>query len=110
MDKETKKEFETLARMVADGFGHTDKKIDGVDKKVDAVDRKVDDLAKKSGLRFMELESKMDEGFKNVDSRLLVIERDIAEIRSHFVYRNEFEDLAIRVKYLETKLGLESGK
>lgn len=110
MDKETKKEFENLARMVADGFGHTDKKIDAVAGRAEAVDKKVDELTKKTGLRFMDLESKMVEGFKNVDSRLLVIERDIAEIRSHFVYRSEFEDLATRVKFLETKLGIKGGK
>lgn len=40
----------------------------------------------------------------------ITIERDIAEIRSHFVYRDEFEDLMARVKYLEQKLGIKSGK
>ena len=37
-------------------------------------------------------------------------EQDIADIRRHFVYRDEFEDLAGRVKYLEKKLGVEIGK
>ena len=45
-----------------------------------------------------------------VNSRLFNIEKDIADIRKHFVYRDEFDDLIARVKYLEKKLGIESGK
>ena len=57
-----------------------------------------------------QIETKVDNGLREVNNRMLVIERDIAEIRSHFVYRVEFEDLTARVKYLEKKAGVKSGK
>lgn len=60
--------------------------------------------------RMDSLEGKMDKGFMQVNFRLDNIERDIADIRKHFVYRDEFDDLTARVKYLETKLGIEGGK
>lgn len=37
-------------------------------------------------------------------------EGDLNEIRGNIVYRHEFEDLEARVKYVESKLGIESGK
>lgn len=55
-------------------------------------------------------ETRISDGLREVNNRMLVIERDIAEIRSHFVYRVEFDDLSARVKYLEKKSGVKSGK
>lgn len=92
MDKETKQEFDNLGRMIKLGFDEVDKKFEQVDK------------------RFERLEDRTERGFANVNARLDIIEKDIAEIRRRFVYRDEFEDLMGRVKYLETKLGVESGK
>jgi archaellum component FlaC len=94
MDKETKNEFENLARMIQIGFNETAKKIE-VDKRFEQVDK-----------RFEQVDNRLD----HMDARLANIEQDIAEIRKHFVYRYEFEDLMARVKYLEQKLGVESGK
>ncbi|KKT29251.1 hypothetical protein A3G55_02710 [Candidatus Giovannonibacteria bacterium RIFCSPLOWO2_12_FULL_44_25] len=79
-----------LARMIAKGF---------------------DDM----GNRFKETASKTDtEHLKlrvdHIDATLSVMSRDVADIKKHFVYRDEFEDLMARVKYLETKLDVESGK
>lgn len=99
MDKETKQEFDDLGRMIKLGFDEVDKKFKQVDKRFEQVDK-----------RFERLEDRTERGFANVNARLDIIEKDIAEIRRHFVYRDEFEDLMGRVKYLETKLGIESGK
>lgn len=74
------------------------------------MDSKIDVLV--DGHKFLvegqeKLEEKMEiieEKLIKVDSRLFNIERDISDIRKHFVYRDEFEDLVRRVKYLETKL------
>ncbi|OGZ09626.1 MAG: hypothetical protein A3D67_00915 [Candidatus Lloydbacteria bacterium RIFCSPHIGHO2_02_FULL_51_22] len=99
MDKDTKKEIEKLARMVSDGFTETNKKIDDFRDEVDA--------------RFEQVDGRLggiDDRLDHTNARLLVIERDIAEIRAHFVYRNEFEDLMGRVQYLEKKMGVKSGK
>ena len=96
MEKEIKQEFDNLGRMVKSGFDETNKKIDDLDRATDE--------------RLLEMQSEMRHGFNRVDARLGSIERDIAELRKHFVYRDEFEDLMGRVKYLEQKLGIESGK
>ena len=37
------------------------------------------------------------------------MEADIHELRGEIVYRHEFEDALARIKYLEKKLGIESG-
>jgi len=56
--------------------------------------------------RFDNLEKKVDDGFSNINARLDMIDRDI----KGFVRYEDFEDLMARVKYLERKLGIESGK
>jgi len=108
MDKETKKEFENLAGMVKRGFDETPSKedlsnlrtemregFDQVDKRFEQVDKRMDHF-----------EGRMD----HMDARMGRMEADLNEIRSNIVYRHEFEDLLARVKYVETKLGIESGK
>ncbi|MBU2109673.1 hypothetical protein KKB71_01825 [Patescibacteria group bacterium] len=94
MDKETKQEFENLARMVKIGFDETAKK--------ESVDKRFDDVGNR---------------FDDVDSQLYEIRKDMSEIKTNVVYRDEFEkltlefeDLTGRVKYLEKKMGIESGK
>jgi hypothetical protein len=89
MDKEIKNEFENLARMVKTGFDEVNNKFEG---------------------RFERLETRVEDGFRETNARLSTIEQDISEIKKHFVYRYEFDDLMARVKYLESKLGVESGK
>ena len=46
---------------------------------------------------------------EHLDARVGRIEADIHELRGEVVYRHEFEDVLGRVKYLERKLGIESG-
>ena len=46
---------------------------------------------------------------EHLDARVGRIEADIHELRGEVVYRHEFEDVLGRVKYLEKKLGIESG-
>ncbi|OGF63412.1 hypothetical protein A2662_04710 [Candidatus Giovannonibacteria bacterium RIFCSPHIGHO2_01_FULL_45_33] len=79
------------------------------------IKRGFDDAASKSDIKRLDeriaiLETKTEDGFRHVNARLSTIEGDISDIRKHFVYRDEFEDLMARVKYLETKLSIESGK
>ena len=94
MDKEIKQEFDNLGRMIKVGFDEVDKRLEQTATKKDLLDLK--DIT--------------ESGFRNTRSRLDTIEKDLSEIRKHFVYRDEFEDLMGRVKYLESKLGIESGK
>ena len=62
--------------------------------KVDSIDAKVEHL----GVQV-----------DNLDARVARIQMDIHELRGEIVYRHEFEDVLGRVKYLEKKLGIESG-
>jgi hypothetical protein len=45
----------------------------------------------------------------NLDARVGRIEADVHALRDEVVRRREFEDVLDRVKYIEKKLGIESG-
>ena len=83
--------IEDLARIMNRGFDHllstTSKKAD-IDKQFEQVNVRLDHLS----------------------ARLVVVERDIADIRKHFIYRDEFEDALARISLVEKKLGIKSGK
>ena len=74
--------------MIAKGFEGADKRFEQVDGRLGRVEQRLDHFDARMGRR----------------------EADLNEIRGNIVYRHEFEDLLARVKYLETKLGIESGK
>ncbi|MFH1611669.1 MAG: hypothetical protein ABH887_00100 [bacterium] len=85
MDKETKKEFELLGRMIKKGFDDVDKRFIGVDKRFDGVDKR----------------------FDRVEARLDNLENGQEEIKlklDNTAYRFELEDLKKRVKKTELKL------
>lgn len=84
-----------LAVMVKKGFDAVDQRFNAVDQRFDAVDQ-----------RFDGIEKRLD----HMDARLSYVERDVAEIRKHFVYRDEFEDALARLRFVEKKLGINSGK
>ncbi|MEK7576221.1 MAG: hypothetical protein AAB482_00865 [Patescibacteria group bacterium] len=88
-------EVENLARIVAKGFESVDKRFEQVNKRFEQVDR-----------RFESIEFKLE----HIDTRLGVVEHDTAEIRRHFIYRDEFEDALARITLLEKKLNIKSGK
>ena len=98
--------IEDLAGITKKGFDGVDRRFEQVDKRFDAVDRRFDAVDK----RFEHIETRMEDGFRNVNDRLDMVERDVAIIREHIVYRSEFEDLVGRMKYVERKLGIKSGK
>ncbi|MFA4890661.1 MAG: hypothetical protein WC587_03500 [Candidatus Paceibacterota bacterium] len=100
--------IEDLALMVQRGFDETAKKFDETAKKA-GVDKSFDDVNK----RF----DGVDKRFDNIDGQLHEIRKDMSEIRKNVVYRDEFDklmfefgDLMARVKYLEQKSGIQSGK
>ena len=51
----------------------------------------------------------MNERLDHLDARVGRMEADIHELRGEIVYHHEFEDALARIKYLEKKLGIESG-
>jgi hypothetical protein len=81
--------IEDLARMINEGFKSTASKED----------------IKRVKDRLNGVEGRLD----NLDARVGRIEADIHELRGEIVYRHEFDDALARIKYLEKKLGIESG-
>jgi hypothetical protein len=55
--------------------------------------------------RFDSVESRLD----HLDARVGRIETDVHTLRDEMAHRREFEDVLDRVKYIEKKLGIESG-
>ena len=55
--------------------------------------------------RFDSVESRLD----HLDARVGRIEADVHALRDEMVHRREFEDVLDRIKYIEKKLGIESG-
>lgn len=98
--------LDDLAVMVKKGFDETNGRIDTLDGRIDNLEKKVDEGFFNVNGRIDRLDKKVDDGFLNVNVRLDRIEKDI----KHFVTQDEFDDLMSRVKYLEAKLGIESGK
>ena len=100
----TKKSVTTdqLAGMVKHGFDDVGKRLDKVDSRLDKVDSRLD----KVDGRLDKVDGRLD----HVDARLGRIEADIHEMRDNIVYRDEFEDALSRIKYIEKKLEIKSGK
>jgi hypothetical protein len=82
-----------LARMINEGFKSTASKED------------LNALEGRLTTRMDGIDTRLD----HLDARVGRIEADIHELRGEIVYRHEFEDVLARVKYLEKKLGIESG-
>jgi tetrahydromethanopterin S-methyltransferase subunit G len=79
--------IEDLAVMINAGFTDVTNDIGEVKQRLDTLDGRVDTL----------------------DARLGRIEADVHALRDEMVHRREFEDVLDRVKYIEKKLGIESG-
>lgn len=102
---EQKITIDELAAMVQRGFKEAadengrnferiEKQFGGMDARFDGIDARFDN---------------MDARFDNMDARLGRLEADVSGLRVEIVYRHEFEDALARIKYLERKLGIESG-
>lgn len=85
---EVEEAVETLATIVNKSFNAVQKQIELLDKKIELIGGEL----------------------KHINARLNTIEHDIADIRKHFVYRDEFEHAIARIALLEKKLGIRSGK
>ena len=82
-------DIDDLAKMINEGFKTTATKEDikAVTTRLDGIDVRLDTL----------------------DARLGRIEADIHALRDEMIHRQEFQDVLDRVKYIEKKLGIESG-
>lgn len=86
---------EILAAVVNKSFSAVQKQIELLDKKVELVEKEIQQINVR---------------LKHIEARLDTIEHDIADIRRHFVYRDEFEEVVVRLAAIEKKLGIRSGK
>lgn len=85
--------IEKLALMIGRGFEHVDTRLDGVDERLGAVEKRLDATATKQ---------EVQDGFAAINTRL-------DTLRDEMVRRQEFDDALARIKYIERKLGIESG-
>ena len=88
-----KRGFDDVTNRMTRGFQEVDKKFEGVDKKFDSMGKKLDVV---DG-RLLHLEASMN-----------TLEHDVAEIRRHFVYHDEFEEALNRIMTIEKRLGIKS--
>ena len=100
--------IDDLAIMVQKGFDETNEKLGGRMDKLDGRMDKLDGRMDKLDGRMDVLEKKVDDGFSHVEAGLDAINKNIKEL--DFVTKDEFDDLMTRVKYIEAKLGIKSGK
>jgi|SRR3989344_4307528 len=89
------KGFTAMGGQISDLRQDMDSRFERVETRLDGVETRLDGV-----------ETRLD----HVDARLGRIEADVKELRGEIVYRHEFEDVLGRVKYLEKKMGIESGK
>ncbi|MEK7192885.1 MAG: hypothetical protein AAB682_01995, partial [Patescibacteria group bacterium] len=89
------KTVDDLAIIVKKGFDSVDQRFDTVDKKFNRVEGRLVNL---------------EVGIEESNSRLRNVERDVSHIHNNGVFNTEFEDLSSRVKYIERKLSIQSGK
>ena len=94
MEKVTNEE---LAIMINKGFEQTASKeeVRRLEGRMDKFEGRVDHI---------EIE------LSHMNARLSTIETDVADIKRDMIHRDEFEDLMGRMKYVELKLGIQSGK
>ncbi len=97
--------IDDLAVMVKHGFDHADSKFDTMDAKFAHITKSMIDKA-----TFGKFAENVDRRFGHIEARMSTMERDVSEIRRHFIYRDEFEDALARLRLIEQKLGIKSGK
>jgi tetrahydromethanopterin S-methyltransferase subunit G len=65
----------------------------------------IQELEGRVNTRLDSIDSRLD----HLDARVGRIEADVHALRDEMVHRREFEDVLDRIKYIEKKLGIESG-
>lgn len=89
------REIENLAKIVAKGFESVDKRFEQVDQRFEQADKRSE---------------RLENEIRHMSAEMGTMQQDVAEIRKHFIYRDEFEDALARILLLEKKVGIKSGK
>ena len=98
-EKRTDDKIDDLAIMVKKGFDEVSQKVDTLE---DKMNKKFDEVDK----RLVVVHGKLD----HTNARIDYLTRDVKEIKNQMTPKIEIEDLSERVKYIEEKIGIESGK
>jgi hypothetical protein len=85
--------IETLAEIINEGFKTTASKDDIVEVRQE----------------MQAMEGRLTTRLDNLDARVGRIEADVHGLRDEMVHKQEFQDALDRIKYIEKKLGIESG-
>jgi hypothetical protein len=85
--------IEDLAHMINEGFKTTASKEDIVEVRQE----------------MQAMEGRLTTRLDHLDARVGRIEADVHTLRDEMVHRQEFQDILDQVKYIERKLGIESG-
>lgn len=91
--------IEKLAQMVMKGFNDMGGRIDALSEQMNERFAQVD-------MRFEEIDVEL----RYIKTDLNYVKEEVLEVKEKMVPPFEFEDLSFRVKYLEEKMGIESGK
>gem|GEM_PF-2205889 len=92
-------QIEELAVIVSGQFERLETKVD---KRFEEVGKHFEYIAKQF--------ERIHEDILELSSKTGFLDREISAIKHHLVYKEDFDDLAGRVKYLEKKMGVVSGK
>ena len=90
---------DNLATIVAKGFKQVDKRFEGIDKRFGGIDKRLELIDKRL--------EKIDAEIRHINARLDMIEHDLADIKKHFVYRGEFEEVLARLAFIEKRIGIK---
>ena len=85
--------IDDLAHMINEGFKTTASKEDIVEARQE----------------MQAMEGRLTTRLDNLDARVGRIEADVHGLRDEMVHKQEFQDALDRIKYIEKKLGIESG-
>ena len=108
--------LEKLAQMVGNGFNDMVERFKRVDGKFAQIDNKferIDDKFAQVNNQLKEVDkrfSEMDTDIRYIKAELLEVKSDVIQIKENTTPLVEFEDLSDRVRYVERKLGIKSGK
>lgn len=123
--EKSKMTLDKLAGMMQRGFVHLEEKltqkIDGVEARLDKeieggadrLDRKIDGVADRIDRKIDSLQTETRQGFSEVRQELSSLNKRVGSIEDkidNIAEHQEFQDLSARVKYIEGKMGIVSGK
>lgn len=105
-DMANKMTIDKLALMVLKEFGEMRQYMD---QRFERIEADINYLKKEvNHLKIEVSDIKLDVSY--LKSEVRDIRSDVAEIKDQLIPKLEFEDLSERVKYMEEKMGIESGK